>query len=344
MIFLYPFALLYSLITFIRNKLYQCNILQSYQSHIPTIIIGNLSTGGTGKSPHASFIIDQLRSKYATVLLSRGYKRKTKGFIIAGIQSNASQIGDEPMEYLTKFKNIHVTVGEKRVDAVQKIEQLLPETQCIVLDDAFQHRAIKGDLNILLTTYQKPFFEDFVLPAGSLREPRCGYKRAHYIIVTKCPNTISDEEINAIIHNIKPSARQKVLFSTYKYCTPIDFFHLKEVNLKNSNVCLVTGIANNNLLIEHLKDSTQNLIVKTFNDHKDYKWTDIQKIIEKLPPQYTIVLTRKDAVKWWEYKHQLQHIDIAIQDIEVSFLTEEGGLLKEINQIIQTKNEFNEFL
>ncbi len=343
-ILLYPFSLLYGAIMLVRNWLYDKKICATYLPPKATVIVGNLSTGGTGKSPHIAWLISQLTEEYAITTLSRGYKRQTRGFIIADKnQSNAAQIGDEPMEFLERFQNIHVTVGEKRVPAVQKILASLPNTALILLDDAYQHRAINAHLTILLTTYQQPFYKDHILPSGNLREPKCGKKRANYIIVTKCPPTLTAAEKQTIIRKIQPLNTQKVRFSTFEYLPLKDIFTNETITISDKKIVAITGIANNSALMQHLKQLPTPVVLKSLNDHQEYTEALIKELLHAYPAsEYQIVITSKDAVKWKTFAHLLQDRQIAVQEIAVAFLDEPNTLLQDIRDIIaqhsKTKN------
>ena len=185
--------------------LYDLGVKKSTSYNFPVICVGNLSVGGTGKSPMIEYLINLLKNDFKLATLSRGYKRKTKGFVLANEQSTAETLGDEPFQFFTKFKNdIYVAVDAVRTNGIAQLRALNKPAEIILLDDAFQHRKVKAGFNILLTTYNNPYFKDFVLPAGNLREPRSGAKRAHIIIVTKCPYNLSDQEKSSFVKRIKP--------------------------------------------------------------------------------------------------------------------------------------------
>ncbi len=189
---------------FIRNMFYDIGIYKSYKIPKKSICIGNLAVGGTGKSPHVSYLINILKITTKITVLSRGYGRTTKGFILADENSTGTQIGDEPKMYFARFHpTINVVVCEKRLDGVQKINSLFPDNELIILDDAFQHRAVKAEVNIVLTDYASLFSSDFVVPAGNLREWKIGKKRAKWVIVTKCPSSLSDNEKQSISRTLK---------------------------------------------------------------------------------------------------------------------------------------------
>ncbi|MEI9945280.1 MAG: tetraacyldisaccharide 4'-kinase [Chitinophagaceae bacterium] len=219
-ILLLPFALLYWLGLVIRNWLYDKNISQSSSFALPLICVGNLSIGGTGKSPMVEYLLRLLKDKYSVATLSRGYKRKTKGYALADDDSTALDIGDEPMQFHLKFPNVPVAVGEERLDAISQLLQDKPATEAIILDDAFQHRAIKAGLNILLTDYNNLFTRDFYLPTGDLRDLKSQYKRAQVIVITKCDPAISEQEKQRIIKEINPKPHQSIFFTAISYGEP----------------------------------------------------------------------------------------------------------------------------
>src|SRR4030095_6849080 len=197
-ILLFPLAIIYWLIIFIRNKFYDLKIFGSATFGMPVICVGNLSVGGTGKSPMVEFLVRNLKDDFKVATLSRGYKRKTKGYALANENSSALEVGDEPMQFKLKFPAVPVAVGEERLDAISQLLHDRPETQCIILDDAFQHRAIIAGLNILLTDQKNLFTRDFYLPTGDLRDLKSSYKRAEIIVVTKCDPAVIVDEKNEI--------------------------------------------------------------------------------------------------------------------------------------------------
>jgi tetraacyldisaccharide 4'-kinase len=221
---MYPLALLYGLAIWLRNKFFEWDILPEQEFDLPVIGVGNLMVGGTGKTPHVEYLLNLLKDDYKTATLSRGYGRKSLGYILADEESIAEEIGDEPMLYATKYKNTLVVVCEKRLYAIPNLIGDHPETDVIIMDDAFQHRSVKAGLNILLTTYEKPFYEDFLLPSGRLREWPSGYKRANIIIVTKCPDSITEQKEREIIQKINPLPGQKIFFSKMVYTKPVNVF------------------------------------------------------------------------------------------------------------------------
>lgn len=332
-ILLAPLALLYFIVTSIRNILFRYKILKVYTPTIPTVLIGNLSTGGTGKTPHCAWVLDQFATTYNVATLSRGYKRKTNGYIKANEHSTATEIGDEPMEYVTQYPNVTVCVGENRVNAAQKIEKLQPPIDLLVLDDAYQHRAINGHLQILLTTFAAPYFKDHLLPWGNLRESIAGADRADFIIVTKCPTVLEEEVINEYLIKINPLPHQKVLFSTYQYA-PITSLEHEHTLVINKKIVLITGIATNKNLVEHLESQFGSITVHSLPDHYDYSELAIKKLLKKFGSDYQIIITRKDAVKWLPYPKLWVNNNIGVIDIKVQFLSNPKPLTQAIQQII----------
>ncbi|MGB0930158.1 MAG: tetraacyldisaccharide 4'-kinase, partial [Chitinophagales bacterium] len=224
---LFPFGWLYGVVGWCRNKLYDWKVLKATGfDGVRLIGVGNLSSGGTGKTPHVEYLVNRYKENYKVATLSRGYKRKTKGFVLATAQSTALEIGDEPMQMYRKFgkEGVSVAVCENRVEGVRKLLELQPDIEVIVLDDVFQHRRIQVDTLYLLTDFSHLFTEDFVLPMGSLREFRKGYERADVIVVTKCSNDLTEVRKEEIVEGIRPLEHQKVIFSFLEYGVPYSFF------------------------------------------------------------------------------------------------------------------------
>ncbi|WHT72076.1 tetraacyldisaccharide 4'-kinase [Myroides odoratimimus] len=293
---LFPFAILYGGITSLRNYLYSINILKRTSFSTPTIVVGNLSVGGTGKTPMVEYIIRLLKDKYKIATLSRGYKRKSEGFFLADEHTTMEQIGDEPFQYHHKFDNIAVAVDAKRVNGIENILKRRTDTQAIVLDDAFQHLAVKGGFNILLTTYDEPYYNDYMLPTGNLRESRRGAKRADIIIVTKCPPTLSLTKQNEIVKKLNLKLGQLSFFTYIEFSklaySKADSISVKD--LKKEEFLMVAGIAKPQSFFDHLKgDKT---ICLTFPDHHHFSSTDIELILNKAK-ENKIITTEKDYVR-----------------------------------------------
>jgi tetraacyldisaccharide 4'-kinase len=328
-----PLSWLYGLITDIRNYLYDKGLFQSKSFEIPIINVGNITVGGTGKSPQVEYLIRLLKDKHKIVTLSRGYGRKTKGFIWADETANASTIGDEPMQFYQKFgKEISVTVGEKRVEAIEKILQQKPDTEVIILDDAFQHRAVKPSLNILLIDYNRPIDEDYPFPAGRLRERRHGAKRADVVIITKCPDNLSLEEQISLKNRLKPYLQENtpVLFTKILYGKPINCRSEQDILVQNTSVLLVSGIAKPSLFENYAKQNFKVLNHIIFKDHHAYSESDFELILKNLPDTKTnILMTEKDMVKIQPFlNHELlRSIPLFYLPIETGFLNENEKLI-----------------
>jgi|TARA_B110000238_G_scaffold126825_1_gene136907 tetraacyldisaccharide 4'-kinase len=288
---------LYTLITSLRNGLFNLKFYKSKKFEIPLIGVGNLSIGGTGKTPMVEFIFKLFSNEFKMALLSRGFKRSTKGYVKANEDSNSSDIGDEPFQIFSKFKKIDVAVDENRVRGVRNLLNENQKLQSIILDDCFQHRSVSLKLNILLTTYKSPYYRDFVLPVGNLRELRTGYKRADVIIVTKCPKDLLAEEMKMIRKDVSLKSHQVLFFTSIKY----NKFLLgeSEINindLNGSKVLLVTGIANDKEIVNYLRNKNIQFDKVSFSDHYKYSLKDIQKIELDFSDRI-IITTEKDYQK-----------------------------------------------
>ncbi|MFI1745451.1 tetraacyldisaccharide 4'-kinase [Thalassobellus sediminis] len=284
-------------VTSLRNKLYDLGLKQSTTYNFPVICVGNLSVGGTGKTPMIEYLISLLKDDYKVATLSRGYKRKTEGFQLANESSSAESIGDEPFQFYSKFnKEILVAVDSDRRNGIETLQSNnAPEV--ILLDDAFQHRKVKAGFNILLTTYGNPYFNDVVLPTGNLREPRRGAKRANIIVVTKCPIGLTENEKNKIIEQIKPKSHQHVFFSSIAYANEV-FSLDSSIKVEDLNdFTLVTGIANANPLVDFLNDKNLKFEHLNFKDHHEFSKEDIAVLNKKS----RIVTTEKDFMRLKQY-------------------------------------------
>ena len=293
---LFPFAILYGLITSIRNFLFDKGILKSYSFDLPVIAVGNLSVGGTGKTPQIEYLIRLLSDKYKIATLSRGYKRQSKGFILAEASSTATILGDEPFQFYKKFPSIQVAVD---VDRKNGIEQLLSQSnkpEVILLDDAFQHRKVKAGFYILLTSYGDLYSDDFMLPTGNLRESRSGAERANVIIVTKCPFNLSPDEKHDIKKKLKVSENQELYFTFIAYEEFI-YAENRKINvneIQSAAKILVAGIAKPEPFFAYLQDS--NDVCLSFPDHHSFTDKDILEI-KNLAQNNIIITTEKDYVR-----------------------------------------------
>ncbi len=328
-----PFALIFRVITGVRNFLYDFEILKSFQSPIPTLVVGNLSVGGTGKTPMVEFLIRNLQKELKIAVLSRGYGRKSKGFLEAKLESTPEEIGDEPLQIYRNFNGeIPVFVGEDRVRALEIISQKTPETRLMILDDAFQHRRLKGDFYCLLTPFSRPFSSDFLLPSGRLRESRSGAKRADMIVVTKCPETLSPSQKEVLISQFKPFLNPgvPVIFSKIGYGTP---YPLEGQATFSTSVILVSGLADERPLVSYCREKFKVLEVLSYPDHHKYKDKDVKDMVSRAAkhPGYKPVLltTEKDAVKLKSLAKRgfLGEIPIFVLPMEAKFESEDRQML-----------------
>lgn len=320
---LYPFSLLYGKIVEIRNKAYDNNFLTSETFDIPTIVVGNLNVGGTGKSPQIEYLIRLLKDSYKIAVLSRGYKRKSKGFQIADENSTAEQMGDEPLQFYKKFDSIIVAVEADRVSAIKKLQSLSSPPDVVLLDDAFQHRKVNPGFTILLTAYENLYIDDTMLPSGNLREKREGAKRAKIIIVTKCPEYLTSEQQFEIAKRLEPELYQTVFFSTISYD---DYIYGKDseiaVNdLSNYKLLLVTGIANCTPLIGFLESKNCDFKHLRFADHHFFTNSDRKKIREELEAiegdKRIILTTEKDYIRTFsEDRNNIYYLPIKTKFVE----------------------------
>jgi tetraacyldisaccharide 4'-kinase len=308
---------------------------------IPTVVVGNLNLGGSGKTPMVEFLVESLKDRYRLATLSRGYGRKTKGFLLAEEGIGPSDLGDEPFQIYSKYgKDVSVAVGEERVMAIPQIIYHRPETELVVLDDAFQHRYVKADFYILLTTYQNPFYNDKVLPLGTLRERAQGAKRADVIIVTKCPPNLSDQEKSTIQGEIGKFTDVPVMFAAIKYGIPEPLFQPNSKPRKN--VILVSGIANDRLFEQEAERRFEVVEKITFSDHHRYTLADVRRISELANKQEgTMVLTtEKDSVKLKDgaFHEYLVEIPIFALPIKVDLAENDGQyLIRRITEIVKDK-------
>ena len=291
---LFPLAFLYWLITFIRNWLYDKGIFKSYSFNIPIIAVGNLSVGGTGKTPQIEYLIRLLSDKYKVAVLSRGYKRTSEGFILADENATASSIGDEPFQFFSKFPNIQVAVDANRKNGIENLLQLPNKPDVILLDDAFQHRKVKAGFYILLSAYDDLFCDDFILPFGNLREPSSGKKRADMIIVTKCPNDLSELAQQKIREKLK--VKQPVFFTTIQYDDYVfgNDSQLLVSEIQSESKVLVAGIAKPKLFFDFLQSEKDDTLV--FPDHHHFSKQDCEQILAKANER-KIITTEKDFVR-----------------------------------------------
>ncbi|GAB1416466.1 tetraacyldisaccharide 4'-kinase [Paludibacter sp.] len=283
--------------------------MRSIEKSTAVISIGNITVGGTGKTPHTEYLLSELQSLFRIAVLSRGYKRKTRGFILADEKSNATTIGDEPFQIYQKFPGILVAVCENRSKGIDKLLSIHPNLDLIILDDAFQHRRVKAGLSILLTDYRKIHTRDSILPGGNLRESAKGSKRSDIIIVTKCPSNIKPIDMRIIEHEVQPTLFHQVYFSAYQYDEPLPLFikyastHwlFNKIKQRSASILLVTGIVAPQMIYTFLSDYSDDIKTMNFRDHHAFSKKDFM-IIEKTfydisNPEKLILVTEKDAAR-----------------------------------------------
>ncbi len=347
---LYPFSLAYEGITSWRNSMFDSGVKKSSSFDVPCIAVGNLAMGGTGKTPMVEFLVEAYKDQYPLATLSRGYGRRTKGYILADKFTGPEDIGDEPYQIYSKYAGqITVAVGEKRALAIPQILNDAPETSLIFLDDAFQHRYVKADFYIMLTTFQRPFFEDYVVPAGTLREKREGAQRAQAVVVTKCPKSLSSQQQEHYKSEIIKYTKKDcpVYFSSLEYGAPYDI--AGKDRYFSGNVILLTGIASNALVKEKVKANFNLLETLEYSDHHRYQMKDIEglkRIYQNYKTQNPVVLTtEKDAVKLKDDNYAGFLKEIPIFALPVKVHLEGNGdqeLLKQVSQAISNKGYHRE--
>lgn len=301
--FLFPFSLIWWIITCVRNFLYDKSLLRSYIITDKSITVGNLSVGGTGKTPMVIYLTKLLSDKHELQILSRGYGRKTNGYLLVNENHTAIDVGDEPLLYFNKFKkNITIAVSENRADGIQQLRKIQPKS-LVILDDAFQHRKIKAGFSVLLTTYNSLFSSDFLLPVGNLREARSGAKRSDIIVVTKCPKNITKIE-KIKIKSALSKYNKSIFFSSISYAYPISFGSTTSCS---KNILLVTGIAKPEPLIDFLSETSRVEHI-SFPDHHNFSVNEIQKIHEKIDTfvseNWSIITTEKDYMRLLPFKEK----------------------------------------
>lgn len=319
---LLPLTLIYGCIVWLRNRLYDGGVLASYKSHIPAVVIGNLQAGGSGKTPLTAYLYRKLKANYRISILSRGYGRRSRGLIEAVPGTGPDIIGDEPYWYFTTLPDARVLVSEKRVKGIRYMEEQ-KQTDLILLDDAFQHRAVQGDIYILLTDFAKPYYDDMLLPSGRLREQTSGAARAGFILVSKCPAGLTTEEKQKILAKIKPSDRQEVYFTSIATDGPVPITDAPGFRPESYNAVLaVSGIARPESFEQICKEYHPLVRGMRFKDHYVYTSADVKKISAACPPDTALICTEKDAVKLMQpgLREHLPHDRMYILPVHPVFL------------------------
>lgn len=351
-ILLFPLGWCYGAVAYLRRRLYS---KKSYTPSIPTICVGNLALGGTGKTPHVEYLIRLISKELKTAVLSRGYKRQTKGFISSHqsyIEIDARTIGDEPMQYLTKFPDLEVVVCENRAEGIEKMVASANAPQVVVLDDAYQHLKVNCGLKILLTEYSALFTNDYPVPAGNLREFRSNAKFADVVVVTKTPKTVEKSDCDPITKQIQRYTTAPVFFSAFSYLSPIPLTNKAKMTrlMPNTKVLLLTGIAHPQSLLEYVQTRYSHVELLKFPDHYAYSEKDVEEIFQRYHSynqENTIILTtEKDAVRLMvpNLKKVVSLLPIFSIPIEVEILFEQEVKFNQIIQDYVGKNERNSFV
>lgn len=308
-IILYPFSVIYAMAVWIRNWLYDIEVFRVHEFDVPVISVGNLTVGGTGKTPHVEYLVRLLKDRYGVAVLSRGYKRKSKGFLVAGEGTRVEEVGDEPWQIHRKFPEVKVIVDENRVRALQRIEEEMPGVEVVILDDAFQHRSVKPGLSVLLIEYDMPLAGELYLPAGRMRESRHEKKRADIVIFTKCPEKLKPIEERIRVKQFNPFPYQQVYFTKLVYGALVPLFPGYEGEIpsperfreEHLTIIAVSGIAGPQPFFEYLRRYTDRLKEVAFPDHHAFRKKDLQMIGEKAdrehPEKNLFITTEKDAVR-----------------------------------------------
>lgn len=330
---LLPLSKLYGMGVGLRNIMFKWHILKQRKFDVPVIVVGNIAVGGTGKTPHTEYIINLLKYNYHIGMISRGYKRKTKGFVLATSRSTPMDIGDEPFQIYQKFgREVSVAVCENRCEGIEELLRIDPDINLIVLDDAFQHRYVKPTVSIVLTEFNRPVFMDKMMPLGRLRESQKAIYRADFVVVTKCPERIKPLEYRIFDNNLELYPYQKLFFSRYLYPALKPVFPEETVNVprlewmdRNDTVLVISGIANPKPLVRMVRKHPPRVKLKVFPDHHNFTRKDLQEIVRRyneLEGNNKIILTtEKDAVRLANNPYFPQHLKPVIfyQPIVVEF-------------------------
>ena len=348
-ILLLPVSFLYGSGVSIRNFFYNIGLLPSKNFKVPILSVGNLSVGGTGKTPQIEYLIRLLKDKYAVATLSRGYGRRTSGFRYVKNDSTSTDVGDEPRQFAHKFSGIPIAVDANRVHGIKKLMEDHAGLKAILLDDAFQHRAVKAGVSILLTDYSRLYYSDQVVPTGSLREFKSGARRADIIVVTKCPRNLSPIEKRCVSRDLKPFPYQQVYFTTIGYGELIPLTNQSPKKIESaSHVLLLTGIANANPLLAYIKETTKQVTHLSYPDHHEYSIVELENLRKQFEAigseNKMIITTEKDAMRIDKagLLEVVQHLPLFYLPIETVFLFDEGEQFnKHILDYVKGNPKFN---
>ena len=329
---LIPLSWLYGIGVGFRNQLFNIGLLKQHDYDIPIISVGNITVGGAGKTPHVEYLIRLLKDKVKVAVISRGYKRKTHGYVLANDSSTVTDIGDEPYQMKQKYQDVHIAVDKKRVDGIAHItgDAETNDTDVILLDDAFQHRYVKPGINILLVDYHRLIIYDKLLPAGRLREPQSGKNRADIVIITKCPKDLKPMEFRVLTKAMNLYPYQSLYFPTIEYesLTPLfakEKSTIEKEALEDKHVMLITGIASPKQIIIDLKPHVKEMTTLAFSDHHQFKSKDIMKINETfnaIKGEKIIVTTEKDATRLEQLEGLCEEVkqNLYVLPIKVKFM------------------------
>ena len=350
-----PFSWVYGASVWLRNTAFDMNILHEQEYEVPVVSVGNITVGGTGKTPHVEYIIEALYRRYHIAVLSRGYKRKTKGFILASNNMTPRDIGDEPYQIYRKFAGlITLAVCEDRRKGIRQLLKIDPDINLILLDDGFQHRYVKPKVNILLMDYNRPINEDKLMPRGTLREPASSVSRSDIVVVTKCPTDINAMDIRLIKKNLSLFKYQQLYFSNIRYADPVPVFPVQSPQLtslqwlhEDDAVLCITGIATPKPLVRYLRQFSTNFKVIHFDDHHEFTrrdFSEIFKVLKELKGKRKfIITTEKDAVRIMNnpYFPPTKRNCIYYVPMRVGFLELEGGhnFVEELTRMIDKQEE-----
>lgn len=359
LLLLYPISKIYGMVMAVRNMMFDRGLLKQESFDIPVIVVGNIAMGGAGKTPHTEYIVNALCRHFKIGVLCRGYRRKTRGFVLATTNSHVGDIGDEPYQIYHKFRRegVAVAVCEKRVNGIREMRRLIPDLDLIVLDDAFQHRYVKPSVSVVLMEYNRPAYNDHLLPYGRLREPVSAFNRADVVIVTKCPELMKPMETRVFKTNLNLFPYQKLLFSSYVYLPiepvfpenvrPGDMMQLNRLTPDDA-VLAVTGVANPRPFVRQLRKYDAMVKVRRFVDHHNFTHSDMANILHKFTSmsgdRKIVVTTEKDAVRLKNnpyFPPELRAVTYYMP-IKVSFKDYNDKPLEEIiEQLLRTERRFH---
>ena len=343
-----PLSWLYGMVVHIRHKLFDLKILRSEEFDIPVVCIGTLTVGGTGKTPVAELLIERFSEHYRVGVLSRGYRRKTKGFVLSTPTSSARTIGDEPRQMKLKYPSVPVAVCEKRAEGIRLLRKAHPEIELIILDDAFQHRYVEPWVNILLMDYNNPVYRDRLLPWGRLRDTRNQIHRANFVLVTKCPDDLNPLDMRIVINSLGLFPYQSLYFTRMRQGEITPLFADRAVGKvrEGDPVIAMSGIANPVPLLENLRKRFDVVAELTFDDHHTYRLSDMRRLeaLFAAYPDAVVLTTEKDAVKLTNRKKVPEAVQQRLYyvPIHVSFVADsESEFLRQLELYVRTNQKYS---